>query len=130
MVHPRHDLYHWGSFVERGGHTPYEPLAHDCAILHGPSLYNFQPEFEALQSADATSAVQDAQGLATAIISLKDPQMRATQVIKANKRLNLRSTSSNWWLKSRRNWVCVSQIRLEIAQNFYMCARSNSREQL
>ena len=72
-----------GSFVERGGHTPYEPLAHDCAILHGPSLYNFQPEFEALQTADATSAVQDAQGLATAIISLKDPQMRATQVIKA-----------------------------------------------
>ena len=42
-----------GSLVDKGGHTPWEPIRHGCAILHGPSTRNFAAAFAALDAAAA-----------------------------------------------------------------------------
>ncbi|WP_438955247.1 3-deoxy-D-manno-octulosonic acid transferase [Cognatiyoonia sp.] len=34
-----------GSLVNKGGHTPYEPAAHGCPIVHGPSISNFTDSY-------------------------------------------------------------------------------------
>ncbi|WP_136685917.1 3-deoxy-D-manno-octulosonic acid transferase [Falsirhodobacter xinxiangensis] len=39
------------TFVEKGGHTPFEPVAAGSAVLHGPSLFNFTEVFAALNDA-------------------------------------------------------------------------------
>lgn len=56
-----------GSLAPRGGHTPFEPAAMTCAILHGPSLHNFADAYRALDQAGAALAVQDAATLAQAL---------------------------------------------------------------
>ena len=40
-----------GSFRDHGGHTPWEPAARACALLHGPHTANFAEAFAALQEA-------------------------------------------------------------------------------
>lgn len=52
-----------GSLTDRGGHTPWEPAAHRCAILHGPHVSNFRDAYVALDGAGAAQAV-DASSLA------------------------------------------------------------------
>lgn len=53
-----------GSFVDRGGHTPWEPAAHRCALVTGPHLGNFVESYAALEDggallrADAASLAQ------------------------------------------------------------------------
>lgn len=42
-----------GSFVDHGGHTPWEPAAWRCAILHGPHVAN---QAEAYAALDGTGA--------------------------------------------------------------------------
>ncbi|MFD2815463.1 3-deoxy-D-manno-octulosonic acid transferase [Paracoccus aerius] len=44
-----------GSLTDRGGHTPWEPAAHACAILHGPHLSNFRDAYGALDGAGLPS---------------------------------------------------------------------------
>lgn len=46
-----------GSLVDKGGHTPWEPIRHACALLHGPSTRNFAATFAALDAAQAALAV-------------------------------------------------------------------------
>lgn len=46
-----------GSLVARGGHTPWEPAAHRCAILHGPDIANFTEDYAALAQAGAAHQV-------------------------------------------------------------------------
>lgn len=53
-----------GSLVPKGGHTPFEPAAHGCAILHGPSIDNHRAAFEALDAAGGAIRVTDAGTLA------------------------------------------------------------------
>ncbi len=36
LVRARRDLHHRGSLQDHGGHTPWEPAAHGCALIHGP----------------------------------------------------------------------------------------------
>ncbi len=62
-----------GSLTDRGGHTPFEPAAHDVVILHGPHVANSAPAYAALARAGASIVVTDAATLATAIGSLADP---------------------------------------------------------
>ena len=62
-----------GSLTDRGGHTPFEPAAHDAVILHGPHVANSAPAYAALARAGASIVVTDAASLATAIGSLADP---------------------------------------------------------
>ncbi len=47
-----------GSFADVGGHTPFEPAAFDCALIHGPSVHNFAPQFAALDRAGGTVAMR------------------------------------------------------------------------
>lgn len=47
-----------GSLTDRGGHTPWEPAAHGCAILHGPHVANFRAAYAALDAAGAAQAVE------------------------------------------------------------------------
>lgn len=58
-----------GSFADHGGHTPWEPAAHLCAILHGPHVSNFQADYAALDGAGA-SLQTDRAGLAGVIGTL------------------------------------------------------------
>lgn len=58
-----------GSFAPLGGHTPWEPAAQSCAILHGPHVANFAEDYAQLDAAGAARAVA-AEGLAPAILDL------------------------------------------------------------
>lgn len=60
-----------GSFAPLGGHTPWEPAAHGCAILHGPHVANFAEDYAQLDAAEAATAAT-AEGLAAAIRALVD----------------------------------------------------------
>ena len=46
-----------GSLADHGGHTPWEPAAYRCALLHGPHVANFAGDYEALDAAGAAAAV-------------------------------------------------------------------------
>ena len=46
-----------GSLVDHGGHTPWEPAGHGCAILHGPHVGNAADDYAALDAAGAALAV-------------------------------------------------------------------------
>lgn len=46
-----------GSLTDRGGHTPWEPAAYRCAILHGPHVSNFAEGYAALDQAEAARSV-------------------------------------------------------------------------
>lgn len=46
-----------GSFTDRGGHTPWEPAAHCCAILHGPHVENFSSDYRELEASGASLEV-------------------------------------------------------------------------
>lgn len=62
-----------GSLVDRGGHTPWEPAAWRCALLHGPHVANFQADYALLDAAGAARGV-DAGGLARELGAiLSDP---------------------------------------------------------
>lgn len=67
-----------GSLTDRGGHTPWEPAAHACALLHGPHVANFAASFRALQAAGAALPVT-AETLAAIVGGLVDApdRMRA-----------------------------------------------------
>ncbi|SFR16253.1 3-deoxy-D-manno-octulosonic acid transferase [Poseidonocella sedimentorum] len=66
-----------GSLAPRGGHTPYEPAAHDCALLHGPHLENFARIYSRLQQEDGALLVRDAGELQAGIIAAMEPARAA-----------------------------------------------------
>lgn len=57
-----------------GGHNPWEAAALGCAVLHGPDVANFAPDYAAFHTSDAARAVPDAAALAAA---LADPALAA-----------------------------------------------------
>jgi 3-deoxy-D-manno-octulosonic-acid transferase len=72
-----------GSFATRGGHTPFEPAAFGCALIHGPSTHNFAEQFAALdqggaaiglaQIVDLEGALRDLDGEAQARLARAAP---------------------------------------------------------
>ena len=66
-----------GSLVDKGGHTPFEPAAAGSAILHGPYLSNFTDSYATLERVGGAVAVEDAETLAEALITLT-PDRQAT----------------------------------------------------
>ena len=46
-----------------GGHTPYEPAALNCAILHGPHVENFDAAYQAFKTTGGAGEVTDAKTL-------------------------------------------------------------------
>lgn len=74
-----------GSLVDKGGHTPFEPAAHNAAILHGPHTANSAPAYDALRAAGASVEVRTAEDLAAAILRLADPARQADLARAASK---------------------------------------------
>ena len=61
-----------GTLSDKGGHTPWEPARHGCALVHGPSIWNFAAPFAALDGAGAALPVTAA-SLAAALAGLTGP---------------------------------------------------------
>lgn len=61
-----------GTLADKGGHTPWEPVRHGAALLHGPSLRNFARPFADLDAAGAALSVTAAT-LAQTLRSLDGP---------------------------------------------------------
>ena len=59
-----------GTLADKGGHTPREPAAAGCAILHGPSTFNQAEIFASLDASGAALTVTDAPSLAAALAAL------------------------------------------------------------
>jgi len=62
-----------GSLTDRGGHTPFEPAAHGCAIIHGSDTANFAGIYSALDSAGAAVQATTAEQIAQTVLELSDP---------------------------------------------------------
>lgn len=75
-----------GSLVEKGGHTPFEPIAQDTALLHGPSTFNFTEVFAALDAAQAALPVSDVPSLVAALARLT-PEEQGRMVTAARRAL-------------------------------------------
>ncbi|WP_418024303.1 3-deoxy-D-manno-octulosonic acid transferase [Paracoccus sp. TD-10] len=58
-----------GSFADHGGHTPWEPAAWRCAVLHGPHVANHAGDYADLAAAGAARGC-DAAGLPQALAAL------------------------------------------------------------
>ena len=82
-----------GSLVEKGGHTPWEPVHFGCALLHGPSCFNQAEAFAALHAASAAVEVADAKALSLALASLTPEEQarlgEAAQAVAAARQADL-----------------------------------------
>lgn len=77
-----------GTFQDYRGHTPYEPTAYSCALIHGPHVDNFRSEFDALDASQASQNCKNAQSLSQAILFLKDEAIQEQRVKRAQVILN------------------------------------------
>lgn len=59
-----------GSTRGIGGHNPYEPIALDVPVLHGPDTGNFAAIYSELDADGATRMVESAEDLAEALFAL------------------------------------------------------------
>ncbi|MDR3498320.1 MAG: 3-deoxy-D-manno-octulosonic acid transferase [Parvibaculum sp.] len=59
-----------GTLSGTGGHNPYEAARLHCALIAGPSSFNFTEAFADFETADAMIRIADADGLARAVSSL------------------------------------------------------------
>lgn len=59
-----------GSLVAHGGQNLLEPARHDCAIVHGPHMWNFQEIVSEMYHVEATREVVDAESLAREVETL------------------------------------------------------------
>lgn len=69
-----------GSLVPVGGHNPHEPALLGAAILHGPHVFNFAPDYAALAAEGGAVEIASAAALAEAATRLltDEPARRAT----------------------------------------------------
>ncbi|MBW6419370.1 3-deoxy-D-manno-octulosonic acid transferase [Celeribacter sp. PS-C1] len=69
-----------GSLTDHGGHTPYEPVQFDTAILHGPHVSNHAAAYDALDRGNGALALADAAALAEAVSALMSEPERAKEM--------------------------------------------------
>lgn len=69
-----------GTLVAKGGHTPFEPVACGCAIIHGPSIDNHRAAFDALDHAGAAFQVRNSETLTQAFLQ---PEAEIAQMAEA-----------------------------------------------
>ncbi|RJK96207.1 3-deoxy-D-manno-octulosonic acid transferase [Paracoccus aestuarii] len=73
-----------GSLADHGGHTPWEPAAHGCALIHGPHVANFLDAFDSL---DAHGAARPAGDLTGTLARLLDHPAEARAMGAAARRV-------------------------------------------
>ncbi len=66
-----------GSLAEIGGHNPWEPARLDCAILHGPHIWNFAEDYATLHAEKAARQITSAEDIATALTDPATAGMRS-----------------------------------------------------
>ncbi len=81
-----------GSLVAKGGHTPFEPLAHNCAILHGPHLENFAEPYAALATHQGARMCQNAEDVANNVLALLESDVATEQLQNARNALGAAQT--------------------------------------
>lgn len=69
-----------GSLVKHGGQNPIEPAKLDCAVLHGPHVFNFAEVYSALNQARGAATVADIGSLARSLALLLDNPDTATRM--------------------------------------------------
>lgn len=77
-----------GSLVEKGGHTPIEPMQFRSAVLHGPNVSNHRAAFSRLDDVSGAVEICDAKSLSAAIIHLSDASRRDLMLCAADKVLS------------------------------------------
>lgn len=77
-----------GSLVDHGGHTPWEPAAWRCAVLHGPHVANHARDYADLAAAGGALAVT-AQDLGAALAELAQDGERQRRMGRAARALLL-----------------------------------------
>jgi len=65
-----------GSLPEIGGHNPYEPIKLDCAVIHGPNVFNFKDIFATLIEAGGSFCATNAEEIADRLLELQDIRSR------------------------------------------------------
>lgn len=65
-----------GTWVEKGGHTPFEPAQFGSALVHGPSVHNHASAFSALDRDHGAVKAVDEATLTAAILDLGHFQRR------------------------------------------------------
>jgi 3-deoxy-D-manno-octulosonic-acid transferase len=66
-----------GTFSDIEGHSPWEAVALNTAIMHGPRHANFAPDYKALIDADGSFPVNTATDITNAVLSeAKDQKMQ------------------------------------------------------
>jgi 3-deoxy-D-manno-octulosonic-acid transferase len=56
-----------GSLIPHGGHNPLEAARHDCAVITGPHIHNFEEIYHELKAERAVTIVADTETLARAL---------------------------------------------------------------
>lgn len=65
-----------GSFADHGGHTPWEPAAWRCAILHGPHIANQAEAYASLDAAGGALGCDGPQLTGLLVALARDPERR------------------------------------------------------
>ncbi|MGD9866746.1 MAG: 3-deoxy-D-manno-octulosonic acid transferase, partial [Hyphomicrobiales bacterium] len=74
-----------GSLVPHGGQNPVEAMRHDCVVMTGPYVQNFEDTYEALYDGDACVEVGSASELAAEAVRLLSDKDRASAMLRAGK---------------------------------------------
>lgn len=72
-----------GSLVPKGGHTPFEPVQFDTALLHGPDISNNAAAYQALAACDGAVEVDTPAAIAAAIVTLASDGARRAEMVRA-----------------------------------------------
>jgi 3-deoxy-D-manno-octulosonic-acid transferase len=76
-----------GSFIDHGGQNPIEAIQLDCAVLTGPSMFNFSEVMGDLGQIGAACRVETAGGLSEAVSGLLAAPERAAHLSKQQKKV-------------------------------------------
>jgi 3-deoxy-D-manno-octulosonic-acid transferase len=102
-----------GSLVSKGGHTPYEPAQFGCAILHGPSLQNFEDQYHRLAAMDGAILTPDATALGGALAGL-DAERRSELARNAARALDLGGQSLDPLLTALAESAGLAELRTTV----------------
>lgn len=83
-----------GTLVPQGGHNPLEPARLDCALIAGPSDFNFADIFRTMKEADAFMPVKDAVTLAGAVARLLQNETERKRYAHAARNIANRDTGA------------------------------------